>query len=41
MPQKRHPISSEVILAQSKILGAQTGLVLDGMISDFERASGP
>jgi adenylosuccinate lyase len=41
MPQKRNPISSEVILAQSKILRAQAGLVLDGMISDFERASGP
>ncbi|KAJ0326639.1 hypothetical protein COL5a_006827 [Colletotrichum fioriniae] len=41
MPQKRNPISSEVILAQSKILRAQAGLVLDGMVSDFERASGP
>jgi adenylosuccinate lyase len=41
MPQKRNPISSEVILAQSKILRAQAGLILDGMIADFERASGP
>lgn len=41
MPQKRNPISSEVMLAQSKILRAQAGLVLDGMVSDFERASGP
>ncbi|KAJ4204312.1 hypothetical protein NW767_004504 [Fusarium falciforme] len=41
MPQKRNPISSEIILAQSKILRAQAGLVLDAMISDFERASGP
>lgn len=41
MPQKRNPISSEVILAQSKILRAQAGLLLDGMITDFERASGP
>ncbi|KAH7160735.1 L-Aspartase-like protein [Dactylonectria macrodidyma] len=41
MPQKRNPISSEIILAQSKILRAQAGLVLDGMVSDFERASGP
>lgn len=41
MPQKRNPISSEVILAHSKILRAQAGLVLDGMVSDFERASGP
>ncbi|EMT74349.1 hypothetical protein FOC4_g10002460 [Fusarium odoratissimum] len=29
MPQKRNPISSEIILAQSKILRAQAGLVLD------------
>jgi adenylosuccinate lyase len=41
MPQKRNPISSEVILAQSKILRAQSGLLLDAMITDFERASGP
>lgn len=41
MPQKRNPISSEIILAQSKILRAQAGLVLDAMVSDFERASGP
>ncbi|KAK6853637.1 L-Aspartase-like protein [Apiospora arundinis] len=41
MPQKRNPISSEVILAQSKILRAQAGLLLDSMITDFERASGP
>lgn len=41
MPQKRNPISSEIILAQSKILRAQAGLVLDSMVSDFERASGP
>lgn len=41
MPQKRNPISSEVILAASKLLRANTGLVLDAMVSDFERASGP
>ncbi|CRG90288.1 3-carboxy-cis,cis-muconate cycloisomerase [Talaromyces islandicus] len=41
MPQKRNPISSEVILAASKILRSHAGLVLDGMVSDFERASGP
>lgn len=29
------------MLAQSKILRAQAALVLDGMVSDFERASGP
>ncbi|KKA17535.1 hypothetical protein T310_8530, partial [Rasamsonia emersonii CBS 393.64] len=41
MPQKRNPISSEVILAASKILRSNAGLVLDAMVSDFERASGP
>lgn len=41
MPQKRNPISSEVILAASKLLRSNAGLVLDGMVSDFERASGP
>ncbi|KAK0638290.1 Trans-aconitate decarboxylase 1 [Lasiodiplodia hormozganensis] len=41
MPQKRNPISSEVMLAQAKILRAQAGLVLDAMVADFERASGP
>lgn len=41
MPQKRNPISSEVILAASKILRSNAGLVLDGMTADFERASGP
>ncbi|OJD35248.1 3-carboxy-muconate cycloisomerase [Diplodia corticola] len=41
MPQKRNPISSEVMLAQAKILRAQAGLALDAMVADFERASGP
>ena len=41
MPQKRNPISSEVILAASKILRSNASLVLDAMVSDFERASGP
>ena len=41
MPQKRNPISSEVILAASKILRSNAGLVLDSMVADFERASGP
>lgn len=41
MPQKRNPISSEVILAASKILRANAGLGMDAMIADFERASGP
>lgn len=41
MPQKRNPISSEIILAASKVLRSNAGLVLDGMVADFERASGP
>lgn len=41
MPQKRNPISSEVVLAASKMLRANAGLVLDAMVCDFERASGP
>jgi adenylosuccinate lyase len=41
MPQKRNPISSEVVLAASKLLRANAGLGLDGMVTDFERASGP
>lgn len=41
MPQKRNPISSEVILAASKILRSNAGLCLDAMVTDFERASGP
>ncbi|TQN72870.1 Trans-aconitate decarboxylase 1 [Colletotrichum shisoi] len=38
---KQNLISSKVILTQSKILYAQAGLVLNGMLSDFERASRP
>ncbi|KAF4447932.1 3-carboxy-cis,cis-muconate cycloisomerase [Fusarium austroafricanum] len=41
MPQKRNPISSEVVLAASKVLRSNSSLVLDAMVSDFERASGP
>ncbi|VUC37339.1 unnamed protein product [Clonostachys rosea] len=41
MPQKRNPISSEVILAASKLLRSNASLVQDGMVADFERASGP
>jgi 3-carboxy-cis,cis-muconate cycloisomerase len=41
MPQKRNPISSEVVLAASKLLRANAGLTLDAMVCDFERASGP
>lgn len=41
MPQKRNPISSEVILAASKILRSNATLCLDAMLTDFERATGP
>lgn len=41
MPQKRNPISSEVILAASKLLRSNASLGLDAMVTDFERASGP
>jgi len=41
MPQKRNPISCELILAAAKALRQHAGLVLDALISDFERATGP
>jgi 3-carboxy-cis,cis-muconate cycloisomerase len=41
MPQKRNPISCELILAAAKAVRQQAGLVLDAMIADFERATGP
>ena len=41
MPQKRNPISSEIVLATSKLLRANAGLGLDAMVVDFERATGP
>jgi len=41
MPQKRNPISCELILAAAKALRQHAGLMLDAMVSDFERATGP
>ena len=41
MPQKRNPISSELILATAKAVRQQVALMLDGMVQDFERATGP
>jgi len=41
MPQKRNPISCEMILAAAKVLRQQAGLALDAIITDFERATGP
>src|SRR5438105_13869832 len=40
MPQKRNPISCELILAAAKVVRQQAGLVLDAVITDFERATG-
>ena len=41
MPQKRNPISCELILAAGKVVRQQAGLMLDGMLADHERATGP
>jgi 3-carboxy-cis,cis-muconate cycloisomerase len=41
MPQKRNPISCELILAAAKALRQAAGLALDSLIADFERATGP
>jgi 3-carboxy-cis,cis-muconate cycloisomerase len=41
MPQKRNPISSELILAAAKAIRQHAGLMLDAMVQDFERATGP
>lgn len=41
MPQKRNPISSELILAAAKAVRQHVATMLDGMIHDFERATGP
>jgi 3-carboxy-cis,cis-muconate cycloisomerase len=41
MPQKRNPISCELILAAAKALRQHSGLMLDALVSDFERATGP
>lgn len=41
MPQKRNPISCEMIVALAKAVRNHTGLMLDGMAVDHERATGP
>jgi 3-carboxy-cis,cis-muconate cycloisomerase len=41
MPQKRNPISSELMLASCKAVRQHAGLMLDAMVQDFERATGP
>ncbi|WP_441241944.1 class-II fumarase/aspartase family protein [Tardiphaga sp. 768_D3_N2_1] len=41
MPQKRNAISSELILAAAKAVRQHVATMLDGMIHDLERATGP
>lgn len=41
MPQKRNPISCELIVAAAKMVRQHAGLMLDAMAHDFERATGP
>lgn len=41
MPQKRNPISSELMLAASKAVRQHASLMVDAMVQDFERATGP
>ncbi|MEP3121140.1 MAG: 3-carboxy-cis,cis-muconate cycloisomerase [Nisaea sp.] len=40
MPQKRNPISSEMMLAAAKIVREQHSAILDAMVQDHERATG-
>ena len=41
MPQKRNPISSELIVASAKVVRQNCALMLDASVHDFERATGP
>jgi 3-carboxy-cis,cis-muconate cycloisomerase len=41
MPQKRNPISCELIIAAARIVRGHVGLMLDAMVADHERATGP
>ena len=41
MPQKRNPISCELIIAAGKVVRQHAALGLDAMVTDFERATGP
>ncbi|MBI1943539.1 MAG: 3-carboxy-cis,cis-muconate cycloisomerase, partial [Betaproteobacteria bacterium] len=41
MPQKTNPISSELIVACAKLVRQHGALMLDAMVQDFERATGP
>ena len=41
MPQKRNPISCEFIVAIAKAVRQHMGLMLDAVVADHERATGP
>jgi 3-carboxy-cis,cis-muconate cycloisomerase len=41
MPQKRNPISCEIVVAAARIVRRNVGLMLDAMLADHERATGP
>lgn len=41
MPQKRNPISCEFILAAARMVRQHAGSMLDAMVADLERATGP
>ncbi|MFC9682984.1 adenylosuccinate lyase family protein [Streptomyces sp. NPDC056948] len=41
MPQKRNPISSELMFAAAKLLRDKSSSILDATMQDFERATGP
>jgi 3-carboxy-cis,cis-muconate cycloisomerase len=41
MPQKRNPISCELIVAAGRVVRNCSGVMLDAMVADFERATGP
>lgn len=41
MPQKRNPVSSELMVIAAKAMQQHVSTMLDGMLQDHERASGP
>lgn len=41
MPQKRNPISSEIMMATARAVASHAGTMLEAMVQDHERATGP
>lgn len=41
MPQKQNPITCEIVLAVARVVRQHAGLMLDAVVHDFERATGP